>query len=564
MREQRVVLEDRVDVAVEGRVRRDVAAAEEDPARGRGLEAGDHPQHGGLAGAGWARASRRTRRRRRRGRPSRPPPPIRRRTRRPCAGRRDGRQAQLRARPRWPCSRTPPRPSDGSHASEGSPVRSADSVAKSSFRVRNRRPEPGFAHIAPVRRLPRKGWRARWAGLTMRPVRLLERDSSLASLREYAEDARGGSGRLVLISGEAGVGKTALLECLEEELPQADWAWGGCDGLSTPRPLGPLFDIAARIDGDLLAACQAAAPRETLFRTLLRQVDGDRAAGRPTVLVIEDAHWADEATLDLVRFLGRRIRDSHVLLVVTYRDDGLRPDDPLRVVLGEVASHRSTRRIGLAPLSASAVRSSPRRAGSRPSWSTSSPPATRSTSPSCCGAAPRARRCRARRTTPSWRGSPSSSPTPAGSSSSPPSPVPGSSRGSSRRSATTRRAGSTPASPPGSWPRTGPGSGSGTRSPGSPWPTPCPVHHRPAMHAALLDCLRQAGSDDDARLAHHAEGAGDPAAVSSTRPGRRVRRRGCPPTARHLRSTSAHCASPRARPLPSSPRCTTGSARRRR
>jgi DNA-binding CsgD family transcriptional regulator len=186
----------------------------------------------------------------------------------------------------------------------------------------------------------------------MRSVRLLERESSLAALREYAEDARRGEGRLVLLAGEAGVGKTAVLEQLESELAADRWLWGACDGLFTPRPLGPLFDVAGRAGGDLLAASQAGAPREMLFGALLGQLT---SFGRLTVLVIEDVHWADEATLDLLRYLGRRLRQAPALVAVTYRDDGLRPLDPLRVVLGELASHRTTRRIDLAPLSAQAV-----------------------------------------------------------------------------------------------------------------------------------------------------------------------------------------------------------------
>jgi hypothetical protein len=74
------------------------------------------------------------------------------------------------------------------------------------------------------------------------------------------------------------------------------------------------------------------------------------------VVVVEDVHWADEATIDLLRFAGRRLREARLLLVVTYRDDDLAADDQLRIALGELVRQRSTRRIGLAPLSAGAVR----------------------------------------------------------------------------------------------------------------------------------------------------------------------------------------------------------------
>ncbi len=183
-------------------------------------------------------------------------------------------------------------------------------------------------------------------------VRLLERESQLASLAEYAGEARQGDGRLVLIAGEAGVGKSALVEQAERGLPEAAWHWGACDGLFTPRPLGPLFDIAGALGGELLDLCRAGAPREELFSALLQQVN---APGKPHVLVVEDVHWADEATIDLLRFLGRRIRDIPVLLLVTYRDEGLGATDPLRVALGDLATQRSVRRLGIPPLSAGAV-----------------------------------------------------------------------------------------------------------------------------------------------------------------------------------------------------------------
>ena len=182
---------------------------------------------------------------------------------------------------------------------------------------------------------------------------LLEREAQLAALASYAGEARKAQGRLVLVAGEAGVGKSALVEELQRDLPEAAWFWGACDGLFTPRPLGPLFDIAAKLGGELLELCRADAPREDLFGALLRQVS---EPDQLHVLVMEDIHWADEATIDLLRFLGRRIRDATVLLIVTYRDDGLSAADPLRIALGDLATQRSVRRVGLAPLSADAVR----------------------------------------------------------------------------------------------------------------------------------------------------------------------------------------------------------------
>src|SRR5262245_52286369 len=147
-------------------------------------------------------------------------------------------------------------------------------------------------------------------------MRLLERETPLASLMEYVGEARRGEGRLVLVAGEAGIGKSALVEQLQRDISDARWYWGVCDPLSTPRPLGPLFDVAAEVGGELLDLCRRHATREELFDALLGRL---REPGLD-VLVIEDIHWADDSTIDLLRFLARRLRQAAVLVVVTYRD----------------------------------------------------------------------------------------------------------------------------------------------------------------------------------------------------------------------------------------------------
>jgi DNA-binding CsgD family transcriptional regulator/tetratricopeptide (TPR) repeat protein len=185
-------------------------------------------------------------------------------------------------------------------------------------------------------------------------MELLERGSFLDTLDEYAAAARQGDGRLVLVSGESGIGKTVLLEEFQRRTAGTRWLWGACDGLLTPRPLGPLFDIAAQAGGTLGSLAGAGgAPRDQLFRAFLA---GLGAPAPFTVAVIEDVHWADEATLDLLSFAGRRLSRTRALLLATYRDDELADDHPLRLVLGDLATQRATRRMRLPPLSPEAVR----------------------------------------------------------------------------------------------------------------------------------------------------------------------------------------------------------------
>jgi DNA-binding CsgD family transcriptional regulator/tetratricopeptide (TPR) repeat protein len=184
-------------------------------------------------------------------------------------------------------------------------------------------------------------------------MELLERTPFLRTLAEYAGEARQGSGRLVLVSGESGIGKTALLEAFQAELPEARWLWGACDGLLTPRPLGPLFDIGGQAGGELAGLCRGGAARDQLFAAFLAEIDSPPAR---TVAVMEDVHWADEATIDLLSFLGRRLGRVPALVIATYRDDELGDTHPLRMVLGDLATQRATRRMRLPPLSEAAVR----------------------------------------------------------------------------------------------------------------------------------------------------------------------------------------------------------------
>ena len=190
---------------------------------------------------------------------------------------------------------------------------------------------------------------------------LLERREFFEQLQDTLSEVLRGQGRLVLVSGEAGIGKTSLVEqFVEKQKNECRVLWGGCDALFTPRPLGPIYDIARQIRGDLLTLLEEEASRPAIFSAVLDELEGDPS----TLLVIEDAHWADEATLDLLKFIGRRINKLNSLLVVTYRDDEVRANHPLRFILGELP-RQSVRRLRLPPLSEVAVQQLAERAGKR-------------------------------------------------------------------------------------------------------------------------------------------------------------------------------------------------------
>jgi tetratricopeptide (TPR) repeat protein len=158
-------------------------------------------------------------------------------------------------------------------------------------------------------------------------ARLLERDGQLHLLREALTLADRGRGSVVLVSGEAGIGKTSLVRAFAAGLgAHARVLIGGCDDLVTPRTLGPFRDMAPSADGPLAEAVRPGAERDEIFAAAHRELE------RPsTVMIVEDVHWADDATLDVLRYLARRIAELPSLLVLTYRDDDLGAADPLPV-----------------------------------------------------------------------------------------------------------------------------------------------------------------------------------------------------------------------------------------
>src|SRR4051812_12034417 len=180
---------------------------------------------------------------------------------------------------------------------------------------------------------------------------LIERDAALLTFDGRLAATRLGSGHVLLVSGEAGIGKTTLLKAFAQRLGDAALWWGACDSLETPHPLAPLHDIARGNEVEFGALLQPGLARADLFEGVLTALQRSR---RPVVAVFEDVHWADDATLDLLKFLGRRIDRVPCLLVLSWRDDEVPAAHPLRRLLGELPSSLVTR-LALQPLSPDAV-----------------------------------------------------------------------------------------------------------------------------------------------------------------------------------------------------------------
>ena len=180
---------------------------------------------------------------------------------------------------------------------------------------------------------------------------LVEREPALLAFDRALADTRLGGGHVVLVSGEAGIGKTTVLKAMAARRGDATLWWGACDSLETPHPLAPLHDIARGADVPFKALLQRVDARAELFEAVLATL---QRQARPVVAVFEDVHWADDATLDLLKFLGRRIDRVPCLLILSWRDDEVSPAHPLRRLLGELPASLVTR-LALEPLSAAAV-----------------------------------------------------------------------------------------------------------------------------------------------------------------------------------------------------------------
>jgi DNA-binding CsgD family transcriptional regulator len=182
-------------------------------------------------------------------------------------------------------------------------------------------------------------------------VQLLERDAELATITYKWHQARSSAGSVVLVAGESGIGKTELVRAFADAAePGPRVAWGACDPLHTPRPLGALHDAAEQLGDrvrELLA--EGALPYEICAAVL------EELTTRSRVLVVDDLHWADEGTLDVLRFLLRRIAGTRSLVLGTYRDDEIGAAHPLRALLGDAARNPQAVSLRLRPLSLDAV-----------------------------------------------------------------------------------------------------------------------------------------------------------------------------------------------------------------
>ena len=186
--------------------------------------------------------------------------------------------------------------------------------------------------------------------MTVHTAALLERSAELEALASglAAVSSPAGRGRLILLAGEAGIGKTALVRELARRAEGARVLWGACDALHTPRPLGPLLDIAADAGGQLGAAVDDGASPSAVAAALADEL----RRRSPALLVLEDLHWADEATLDALRLLARKLEALRALVVVTYRDDEIDRAHPARIFLGELSG---VQRLSVPALSLDAV-----------------------------------------------------------------------------------------------------------------------------------------------------------------------------------------------------------------
>jgi DNA-binding CsgD family transcriptional regulator len=180
---------------------------------------------------------------------------------------------------------------------------------------------------------------------------LVERDRSLATLRATIDGAISGDGAGVAVVGEPGIGKSTLIAaaCQTTAGSGARVLRASCDPLSTPRPLGPFRDLA--VDAGYAATIR----RDDLLLSEICEQVFAAVSSEPTVLVIEDLHWVDAASVDVLRFLARRVSSRPLALLVSYRDHEIEPGHSARPLLGDFARLDALRTLRLDALSVAGV-----------------------------------------------------------------------------------------------------------------------------------------------------------------------------------------------------------------
>jgi hypothetical protein len=170
---------------------------------------------------------------------------------------------------------------------------------------------------------------------------LIERDGFMASLQQHFEDISDGEGHCIFISGEAGIGKTALVKAFcKKQSDECSIYQGACDALFTPRPLAPLYDILWQVNKERWPVSPSSEERAALFADFFQELSAKKGK---LLIVFEDIHWADEGTLDFIRFFARRIYQLRCLFILTYRDDEIHSRHPLRNVLGQLPQDSFTK-----------------------------------------------------------------------------------------------------------------------------------------------------------------------------------------------------------------------------
>jgi DNA-binding CsgD family transcriptional regulator len=183
-------------------------------------------------------------------------------------------------------------------------------------------------------------------------MELIERAGVLNLLQNQLNHVSEGEGLCVFVSGEAGIGKTSLVKAFcKQQQEECVIYQGACDALFTPRPLAPVYDIIWQVRSDLWPDTHTIEQRSELFLKLFHELKNKK---EKILIVFDDIHWADEATLDFIKFLARRISQLRCLFVLTYRDDEINPGHPLRNVIGALSPDVFSR-IQLQPLSKEAV-----------------------------------------------------------------------------------------------------------------------------------------------------------------------------------------------------------------